>query len=172
LEAIGLRLRSDDPHAGLRIAPVGVYLSSGIDNAAVTGMVMHLLKKTDPNAKFAIFTLAPRMHVTHRFPGRFADNESTDAGDNDEGPIAGRTAAFVGADDHVVEVREADLVNVLEHTIWHAEQPIVSFLGAGKYLLSNFVHDKGYKVVKWLRILMLRSRLNILPGGTLRRRCR
>ncbi|KAJ7128036.1 putative asparagine synthase [Mycena epipterygia] len=121
-EAIRLRLRSD--------VPLGVYLSGGIDSAAIAGMTMHLLREKDVNAKLATFTLA--------FP---------DAGDNDEGPIASRTAAFVGAEEHMVRVTEADLVEVLEQTVWHAEQPITSFHGAGKYLLSKFVHEKGYKVV-------------------------
>ncbi|KAJ7811065.1 putative asparagine synthase [Mycena olivaceomarginata] len=121
-EAIKLRLRSD--------VPVGVHLSGGIDSAAIAGMAMKLLTETDPNAKLATFTLA--------FP---------DAGDNDEGPIAARTATFIGAEAHMVNVTEADLVDVLEQTIWHVEQPIFSFHGPGKYLLSKFVHEKGYKVV-------------------------
>ncbi|KAJ7664724.1 putative asparagine synthase [Mycena rosella] len=121
-KAVELRLRSD--------VPLGVYLSGGIDSSAIAGIAMHLLKEKNPNARLATFTLA--------FP---------DAGDNDEGPIAGRTAAFIGANEHMVKVTEVDLVDVLEETIWHAEQPIFSFHGPGKYILSKFVQDKGYKVV-------------------------
>ncbi|KAJ6608829.1 putative asparagine synthase [Mycena sp. CBHHK59/15] len=121
-EAIRLRLRSD--------VPIGVYLRGGIDSAAVAGIAMELLKQNDPNAKLATFTLAFR-----------------DARDHDEGPIASRTAAFIGAEEHMVEVTEVDLVNALEETMWHVEQPIFSFHGPGKFLLSKFVHNKGYKVV-------------------------
>ncbi|KAJ7487266.1 putative asparagine synthase [Mycena galericulata] len=122
LEAVRLRLRSD--------VPVGVYLSGGIDSTAVAGMAMHLLKEKDPNATLATFTLA--------FP---------EAGVNDEGPVASRTAAFLGAEQHMVKVTEGDLVGALEQTIWHLEQPVSTLNGAGKFLLSKFVHDKGYKVV-------------------------
>ncbi|KAJ6596060.1 putative asparagine synthase [Mycena sp. CBHHK59/15] len=123
VEAVRLRLRSD--------VPVGIYLSGGIDSSAMAGIAMHLLREKDPNAKLATFTLT--------FPDA--------ARDNDEGAIAARTAAFVGADAHMVKVTEVDLVHVLEDTIWHAEHPIFTFHSAGKFLLSKFVHDKGYKVV-------------------------
>ncbi|KAJ7510872.1 putative asparagine synthase [Mycena galericulata] len=97
LEAVRLRLRSD--------VPVGVYLSGGIDSAAVAGIAISLLREKDPNAKLATFTLA--------FP-----------------------------------VTEGDMVNALEEAIYHGEQPIISsLLAGGKFLLSKFVHDKGYKVV-------------------------
>ncbi|KAF7349691.1 Asparagine synthetase domain-containing protein [Mycena sanguinolenta] len=121
-DAIRLRLRSD--------VPVGVYLSGGIDSAAVAGMAIHLLRQKNPNAKLATFTLA--------FP---------DAGDNDEGPIAHRTATFLGAEEHMVNVTEKELVDAFEATLWHAEQPLWSLLAPGKYLLSNFVRNQGYKVV-------------------------
>ncbi|KAJ7749732.1 asparagine synthase, partial [Mycena metata] len=34
-----------------------------------------------------------------------------------------------------------------EETLWHAEQPLWTFLAPGKYLLSKFAHEQGYKVV-------------------------
>ncbi|KAJ6466037.1 putative asparagine synthase [Mycena vitilis] len=121
-EAIRLRLRSD--------VPVGVYLSGGIDSSAVAGMAMHLLREKNSDAKLATFTLA--------FP---------DAGHNDEGPVAHRTAAFIGAEEHMVKITEVQLVDALEDTIWHVEQPIWSFHGPGKFLLSKFTREQGYKVV-------------------------
>ncbi|KAJ7443531.1 putative asparagine synthase [Mycena latifolia] len=122
VEAVKLRLRSD--------VAVGVYLSGGIDSSAIAGIAMKILRERDPDAKLATFTLA--------FP---------DAGDIDEGPIAARTAAFIGADSHMVNPTEVDLVSALEPTMWHAEQPIFTFHGPGKYLLSKYVHAQGYKVV-------------------------
>ncbi|KAJ7443533.1 putative asparagine synthase [Mycena latifolia] len=121
-DAVKLRLRSD--------VPVGVYLSGGIDSSAIAGIAMELLRDKDPNAKLATFTLA--------FPH---------AGANDEGPIAARTAASIGADSHMVNLTEADLVGALETTMWHIEQPIYSLHGPGKYLLSKYARDQGYKVV-------------------------
>ncbi|KAJ7639703.1 putative asparagine synthase [Mycena polygramma] len=121
-DAVRLRLRSD--------VPLGLYLSGGIDSAAIAGIATALLREKDPTAKLATFTLA--------FRG---------AGIHDEGPVAGRTAAFIGADAHMVELTEEDLVNAFEATIWHAEQPSFSLHGPGRYLLSKFVREKGYKVV-------------------------
>ncbi|KAJ7763330.1 glutamine amidotransferase domain-containing protein [Mycena metata] len=69
-----------------RVVPVGIYLSGGIDSSAIAAMVMQLLKEKDPNAKLATFTLS--------FPH---------AGDIDEGPIASRTAAAIGAEEHMVK---------------------------------------------------------------------
>ncbi|KAJ7621747.1 putative asparagine synthase [Mycena polygramma] len=70
-----------------------------------------------------------------------------DAGNNDEGPIAHRTATFIGAEEHMVKITEVELVDALEDTIWHVEQPIWSFHGPGKFLLSKFTREQGYKVV-------------------------
>ncbi|CAK5283674.1 unnamed protein product [Mycena citricolor] len=122
VRAVELRLRSD--------VPVGVYLSGGIDSSAVAGIVTELLRKDDPNARIATFTLA--------FP---------DAKDNDEGPIAARTAEHLGAESHMVNVDEAALVEALEATIWHTEQVNFTFQGPGKFLLSKYVNEQGYKVV-------------------------
>ncbi|KAJ6559206.1 hypothetical protein DFH09DRAFT_1364961 [Mycena vulgaris] len=110
--------------------PTCMYLSGCIDCSAIAGMTMKLLKEKDPNAKRATFTLA--------FPH---------AGSHDEGPKANRTAAFIDADARMVQVTESDLIGVLEQSIWHAEQPIFLLHAADEFLISKFVHDKGYKVV-------------------------
>jgi asparagine synthetase B (glutamine-hydrolysing) len=72
-------------------------------------------------------------------------NSVADAQQFDEGPFAARTAAFIGADAHTLALIESDLVNALDNTVWHCEQPIFSFQGPGKFLLSKFVRGKGYK---------------------------
>jgi asparagine synthase (glutamine-hydrolysing) len=47
----------------------------------------------------------------------------------------------------MVTPSEADLVDHFERSVWHAEQPVFTLHGAGKIILSNFVREKGYKVV-------------------------
>ncbi|KAJ7151283.1 hypothetical protein C8R43DRAFT_485210 [Mycena crocata] len=89
-----------------------------------------MLRETDPNARLTTFTLA--------FPH---------AGALDEGPVAARTAEFVGAEAHMVHLTEPELVGAFEDTVWHSEEPVLSFHGPGKFLLSKFVREKGYKVV-------------------------
>ncbi|KAJ7889732.1 putative asparagine synthase [Mycena leptocephala] len=121
-EAVRLRLRAD--------VPVALYLSGGIDSAAIAGIATELLREEDPNAKLTTFTLT--------FPH---------AKDLDEGPIAARTAAHLGADAHMVELSEKELVGAFEDTVWHAEEPVLSYHGPGKFLLSKFVREKGFKVV-------------------------
>ncbi|KAJ6541460.1 putative asparagine synthase [Mycena capillaripes] len=122
MEAVRLRLRAD--------VPVGLYLSGGIDSAAIAGIATELLREKDPEAKLTTFTLT--------FPYAKAF---------DEGPIAARTAAFIGADSHMVPLTESDLVDALDDTVWYCEQPIFSFQGPGKFLLSKFAQEKGFKVV-------------------------
>ncbi|KAJ7867791.1 putative asparagine synthase [Mycena leptocephala] len=121
-EAVRLRLRAD--------VPVALYLSGGIDSAAIAGIATKLLREKDPTAKLTTFTL------TFPYAEKF-----------DEGPIAARSAAFIGADSHTLPLTESDLVNALDDTVWHCEQPIFSFQGPGKFLLSKFAREKGFKVV-------------------------
>ncbi|KAJ7731331.1 putative asparagine synthase [Mycena maculata] len=123
VEAVRLRLRSD--------VPLAVYLSGGLDSSAVAGIATHLLREKDPNSKLTTFTLA--------YP--------SDGQDNNEGPFAARTAAYLGADIHMVNVDEAALVGAMEDSIWHTEQVSNTFHGAGKNLLSKYTRSKGFKVV-------------------------
>ncbi|KAJ7871571.1 putative asparagine synthase [Mycena leptocephala] len=109
----------------LRLRPTG-----GIDSAAIAGIATKLLREKDPTAKLTTFTL------TFPYAEKF-----------DEGPIAARSAAFIGADSHTLPLTESDLVNALDDTVWHCEQPIFSFQGPGKFLLSKFAREKGFKVV-------------------------
>ncbi|KAJ7762653.1 putative asparagine synthase [Mycena metata] len=122
VESVRLRLRSD--------VPLAVYLSGGLDSSAVAGIATHLLREKDPNARVTAFTLA--------YP--------SDEQGNDEGPVAARTAEYLGADVHMVNVDEAALVGALEESIWHSEQHTGTFHGPGKIILSQQVRNKGYKV--------------------------
>ncbi|KAL0570486.1 hypothetical protein V5O48_011474 [Marasmius crinis-equi] len=122
VDAVRARLRSD--------VPLGVYLSGGIDSAVVAGIAAKLLKERNPDAKLSTFTLS--------FPDR---------AELDEGPIAKRMADFIGAEQHLVIPSEADLVNHFEQSVYHVEGPVHTMHGAGKLLLSEYVHERGFKVI-------------------------
>ncbi|KAI8381106.1 uncharacterized protein BYT42DRAFT_530779 [Radiomyces spectabilis] len=123
VDAVRQRLRAD--------VPLGVYLSGGIDSACVAGIATHLLREKDPNARIDAFSI------------------SFVSGDDhyDEGDIAERTAEFCNAKFHKLAVTEEDLLSSFEESIWHVEQPQFNLNGVGKFLLSKYVRDQGFKVV-------------------------
>lgn len=123
IEAVRLRLRSD--------VPLGVYLSGGIDSSCLAGIANHILKKENPDARVTAFTLS--------FPGQESKY--------DEGPIAKRTADFIGADMRVLQPTEEELINAFEGCIWHSELALSDLGGAGKHLLSGLVQREGFRVV-------------------------
>jgi hypothetical protein len=138
IESVRLRLRSD--------VPLAVYLSGGIDSAAIAGIATHLLREKDPNAKVTAFTLAyigeqktaTSMHIV----SPFSEDEITD-----ESPIAARTANHLGAEIKLVNATESALVATFEESIWHTEMPNTTFHSAGKMLLSKAVRSNRYKVL-------------------------
>ncbi|KAJ7923601.1 nucleophile aminohydrolase [Mycena leptocephala] len=78
-EAVRLRLGAD--------VLVAIYLSGGVDSSAIAGIATEILREKDPAAKLTMFTLTFRIPYAQQF---------------DEGPIAARTAAFIGADAHLL----------------------------------------------------------------------
>ncbi|KAF7310131.1 Asparagine synthase [Mycena indigotica] len=122
VKAVQLRLRSD--------VPLAFYLSGGIDSSTVAGISQKLLKEKNPDATITVFTL------------HYIEDPSTD-----ESPLAEHTAEFIGANLVKVPTTEALLVEVLEDTIYHGEQPSATFHACGKTLLSRAVKKGGFKVV-------------------------
>lgn len=122
ISSVRSRLRSD--------VPLAICLSGGIDSASVAGIAASLLKETDPNARIATFTLS--------FPDR---------AEHDEGPIALRMAKHIGADAHIVPLTEEMIVSNFEETVYHTEQPNLSFHPSAKALLARAIRSEGYKVI-------------------------
>lgn len=122
IEAVRLRLRAD--------VPLGIYLSGGIDSSCIAGIASELLREKDPNARIRAFSIS------------FKDSAKFD-----ESAIAERTAEFCNADFQKISLTEDDLLNNFEESIWFYEQPVFNLNGVGKFLLSEFVRDQGYKVV-------------------------
>ncbi|KAF7320521.1 Asparagine synthase [Mycena chlorophos] len=122
VKAVELRLRSD--------VPLAFYLSGGIDSSTVAGISQKLLTDKNPDAKITVFTL------------HYIEDPSTD-----ESPLAEATAKHIGANLVKVPTTESLLVEVLEDTIYHGEQPSATFHACGKTLLSRAVAAGGFKVV-------------------------
>lgn len=122
LEAVRHRLRAD--------VPLGVYLSGGIDSSCIAGMASKILRETNPDAKLRAFSIS------------FAESDKYD-----ESEIAERTAKFCDAEFEKLSLTEDDLLARFEESVWYVEQPQFNLNGVGKFLLSEFVRDQGYKVV-------------------------
>ncbi|KAI8977412.1 asparagine synthase [Mycotypha africana] len=122
VEAVRHRLRAD--------VPIGVYLSGGIDSSCIAGIASKLLKENNPDARMRAFSIS------------FAGSEKYD-----EGEIAERTAKFCDVDFHKLSLTEDDLLSSFEESVWHVEQPQFNLNSVGKFLLSEFARDQGYKVV-------------------------
>jgi asparagine synthase (glutamine-hydrolysing) len=106
-EAVSLRLRAD--------VPVGVYLSGGIDSAAVAGTIAKVNKK-----KLHAFTVA------------FVDDDKFN-----ELALATKMAESIGAELHVAKCSNDTLLENLHECLWYSEIPTVNLHGVGKFILSK-----------------------------------
>lgn len=122
VESVRLRLRAD--------VPLGVYLSGGLDSSSIAGVATKLLRDSNSDAQIDTFCISFK-----------------DGGICDEGDIAERTAAHIGSKFHRLSLTQDDLVDNYERTLWHVEQPILDLNAVGKFLLSEYVRHKGFKVV-------------------------
>ena len=104
--------------------PVACYLSGGIDSCSILGVA-------------AACQQSPVKAFTIGF----------DDGDYDETAIAQEMAAAVGADQEILTVPGHDLYNHFARTIWHTERSIYNTFTVAKLLMSEYVHQAGYKVV-------------------------
>lgn len=110
-EAVKLRLRAD--------VPVGVYLSGGLDSAAVAGTV----SKFSPG-RIKAFTV------------EFTEDEKFD----ESGP-AKRMAGKIGADFLSVKCDNETLLKNLEECLWKSEIPTHNLHGVGKFMLSRLARE-------------------------------
>jgi asparagine synthase (glutamine-hydrolysing) len=104
--------------------PVACYLSGGIDSCSLMGLA-------------AACQQAPVNAFTIGF----------DDAAYDETAIAREMAEAVGADQDILTVSGTDLYDHFARTIWHTERSIYNTFTVAKLLMSQHVHEAGYKVV-------------------------
>ena len=104
--------------------PVSCYLSGGLDSSTVLGIA-------------AKYSAKPIQAFTLAFDHEAYDEES----------LARETAAYTGANLHIVPIRQSDLAKNFADSIWHCEMLCVNGSTTAKYLLSQSASDAGYKVV-------------------------
>jgi len=157
IDSVRDRLCSVDPSV-----PVGVYLSGGIDSAAVLGMATALHKEklsSGPEElvgggvsdQLHAFTIAFRESPTAAVVAQTEDGDNgeiTEAeGLYDESVSARHCARHCDALYHQLNVSEADLAGAFADAVWHCEAPVLDLNVAGKFLLSRFASRLGFKVV-------------------------
>ncbi len=104
--------------------PVGCYLSGGLDSSTVLGIA-------------AKHSAKPVQAFTIAFDHEAYDEES----------LARETAAYTGANLHIIPITQSDLAENFADSIWNCEMLCVNGSTTAKYLLSKSTRDAGYKVV-------------------------
>lgn len=103
-------------------APVACCLSGGLDSSAVAALATRHLPR--PPTCFAV---------------AFEETGYNEVAE------ARSVAEALGVPLHVVEVRNADLIEHLSDAVWFSEGLAINGQLVGRYLLSRAVHDAGYK---------------------------
>ncbi|MBN1908298.1 MAG: asparagine synthase (glutamine-hydrolyzing) [Pirellulales bacterium] len=104
--------------------PVGAYLSGGLDSTVNTA----LIQRTS-DAPLRTFSIT------------FDDAEF------DESPYQRAAVDALGTEHQAIRCSTRDIGRVFPEVIWHSERPLLRTAPAPLYLLSELVHDSGYKVV-------------------------
>lgn len=124
IEGVRAQLLEAVQHRMTADVPVGCYLSGGIDSCSILG-----LASASTQTSVKAFTIG------------------FDSDDYDETPIAREMAEATQADHHIMALKANDLYDHFVKTLWHTERTIYNTLGVAKYLMSQQVHEAGYKVV-------------------------
>lgn len=120
-----LNLLQDATRLRLRSdVPVGAYLSGGIDSTVTTALAKSIVR--DRLRSFSI---------------TFEDAEF------DESQYQNEASAFLSTQHSNFCCTSSDIAQVFPEVVRHTEQPIIRTAPAPMFLLSQLVHDSGFKVV-------------------------
>jgi len=104
--------------------PVGCYLSGGLDSSGVSALVV---RNFDSDVR--------------TFGIRFEQDGF------DEGEHQGRMVSFLGTNHTEIQATNERIGASLPDCLWHCEKPLLRTAPIPLFLLSNVVHESGYKVV-------------------------
>lgn len=108
-------------------APLGAFLSGGLDSSAVVAFARQYNPHIDC---FTIKTLG-----------------QAEAGRVDDYPFAERAAAHLGVKLHAVEISPHTLADHLEFMIYHLDEPIADAAALNAFFISKLARDNGIKVL-------------------------
>ena len=113
------------PACGLRSdVPVGAYLSGGLDSTLTTALIQ---RATDaPLRTFSI---------------------TFDQAEFDESDYQRQAVDALGTDHEAIRCTARDIGHVFPTVIHHTERPLLRTAPAPLFLLSQLVHDSGFKVI-------------------------
>jgi len=104
--------------------PVGAYLSGGLDSSLITAVISGYT-----NSRLETFSIA------------FDDAEY------DESAFQMQVASHLGTRHHSVRCSYEDIGKAFPDVVWHSEKTLLRTSPAPMYLLSQHVHENGFKVV-------------------------
>lgn len=104
--------------------PVGAYLSGGLDSTINAALVQQCTNK-----------------ALHTYSVTFESPEF------DETAYQRQVVDALGTQHQAIRCTRQDIAQVFPEVIWHTERPILRTAPAPLFLLSELVHDGGYKVV-------------------------
>jgi asparagine synthase (glutamine-hydrolysing) len=108
-------------------APIGAFLSGGIDSTSV----VYFAREVDP--KIQCFTIAVDG------PG--------DSGFVDDLPYARQAAKELNVDLHAVEVKASQFAEDLEEMVWHLDEPVADPAALNVLYISRLARSHGIKVL-------------------------
>lgn len=104
--------------------PVGAYVSGGLDSSITAALARHLIGSS-----------------LHTFSISF------DEPDLDESKYQLEVARALGTEHQTIRCSSGDVGTAFPDVVWHMETPVLRTAPAPMYLLSGFVHERGFKVV-------------------------
>jgi asparagine synthase (glutamine-hydrolysing) len=104
--------------------PVGCYLSGGLDSSGITTLVVR-------NFNSDVRTFGIRF-----------EQDGFDEGEHQE-----RMVSFLGTDHTEIQATNDKIGASLPDCLWHCEKPLLRTAPIPLFLLSDVVHQSGYKVV-------------------------